>query len=967
MEKLDANGEIRRARAFPRSMRTARRQEAPESDPHGTEYTFEKATLKFGGASGYADVWKKGCFAWEYKGPKKNLVQAYAQLKGYADALDNPPLLIVSDMREIRVHTNFTNTIAQQHVFALPDLVAPETRNILRACFLAPERLRPNETREGVTAKAATRFANIAVRLRHQNHDPQRIAHFLNKLVFCLFVEDIDLLPKRVFADILDEAVKEPDAFPSMLGDLFGAMAKRNGRFGAVTIPWFNGGLFDDDEVLPVSEIEIRDLVGAARLDWSAIDPTIFGTLFESGLDDKKRREMASLFDLETAEKPTQPRLFDGAAPNKGVGIHYTDPATIMKIIEPVVLRPLRVEWEDIKAELRSLSDRRARAKSERERASLVQKSRGLYGDFRQRLGKFRVLDPACGSGNFLALALGALKDFDLAIIREAAELELPPDDQRVGPQAVLGIEVNPYAAELARLTVWITELQWQLRNAFGIKRSPILGSLDGIACRDALINRDGTEASWPEADVVVGNPPFLGNKRMITALGEEYVGKLRGAYEGQVPAGIDLVAYWVAKAWRRMKDGRTLRAGLVTTNSIRAGANRRVLEAITGGGTIFDAWADEPWIIDGVAVRVSLLCFAAENNALPIHLDGESVKRINSDLTATQLDLTTAEQLPENSGVAFQGPVKVGSFDIPGEQARIWLRMPKNPNGRPNHDVLRPWMNGMDITRRPSDTWIIDFDQLSERDACLYEAPFQHVVRCVKPKRDLNRDAGRREHWWRLGRSGADFKAAVAPLSRYIGTPRVAKHRIFVWLHSTVIADARSVAIALHTCSWHGVGNDPTYNGESVFGTFPLPEGLTPNIPAAAYANDPRAAAIAAAAKRLDELREAWLNPPDLVRREPEVVPGFPDRLLSVDATAATILKTRTLTNLYNERPAWLANAHRDLDAAVAYGWPADIAEDDALARLLELNKVRAGATPPAAGAKRPATKGRAARPNAP
>jgi hypothetical protein len=275
------------------------------------------------------------------------------------------------------------------------------------------------------------------VRLRHQNHDPQRIAHFLNKLVFCLFVEDIDLLPKRVFADILDEAVKEPDAFPSMLGDLFGAMAKRNGRFGAVTIPWFNGGLFDDDEVLPVSEIEIRDLVGAARLDWSAIDPTIFGTLFESGLDDKKRREMASLFDLETAEKPAQPRLFDRAAPNKGVGIHYTDPATIMKIIEPVVLRPLPVEWEDIKAELRLLSDRRARAKSERERASLVQKSRDLYGDFRQRLGKFRVLDPACGSGNFLALALGALKDFDLAVIREAAELELPPDDQRVGPQAV--------------------------------------------------------------------------------------------------------------------------------------------------------------------------------------------------------------------------------------------------------------------------------------------------------------------------------------------------------------------------------------------------------------------------------------------------------------------------------------------------------------------------------------------------
>jgi len=232
---------------------------------------------------------------------------------------------------------------------------------------------------------------------------------------------------------------------------------------------------------------------------------------------------MASLFDQETVENRAQPRLFDRAAPNKGVGIHYTDPATIMKIIEPVVLRLLRVEWEAIKAELRELSAHKAGAKSERERTRLVQTARDLYGGFRQRLGKFRVLDPACGSGNFLALALGVLKDFDLAVIREAAEWELPPDDQRVGPQAVLGIEVNPYAAELARLTVWITELQWQLRNAFGIKRSPILGSLDGIVCRDALLNRDGTEATWPEADAVIGNPPFLGDKAMIRGLGELY------------------------------------------------------------------------------------------------------------------------------------------------------------------------------------------------------------------------------------------------------------------------------------------------------------------------------------------------------------------------------------------------------------------------------------------------------------
>jgi type II restriction/modification system DNA methylase subunit YeeA len=289
-----------------------------------------------------------------------------------------------------------------------------------------------------------------------------------------------------------------------------------------------------------------------------------------------------------------------------------------------------------MKAEIRELSTGKAPAKSERERMRLLQTARDLYAGFRKRLGKFRVLDPACGSGNFLALALTALKDFDLAVIREAGKLDLPLDEQRVGPRAVLGIEVNPYAAELARLTVWITELQWQLRNAFGIKRSPILGSLDGIVCRDALINRDGAEAIWPDADVVIGNPPFLANKRMIAALGEDYVRKLRNAYAGQVPAGIDLVAYWLAKAWKHIKDGQTLRAGLVATNSIRAGANRRVLETAAAGGVIFDAWADEPWVIDGVAVRVSLVCFAASKNGLVIQLNGAMVERINADLTAT-------------------------------------------------------------------------------------------------------------------------------------------------------------------------------------------------------------------------------------------------------------------------------------------------------------------------------------------
>src|SRR5438067_146563 len=318
--------------------------------PGNPDYEFEKSTRKIGGGQGYADVWKAGCFIWEYKGARRNLVEAYAQLKQYADAFGNPPLLIVSDMQEIRVHTNFTNTIAQQHVIPLAELRSVEARDLLRNCFLAPDRLLPTQTRESVTAEAAARFANIAVGLR-RNNDERRVAHFINKLVFCLFAEDIELLPDRVFADILDEAVKRPDDFEPMLRDLFRAMANPNGRFGTVAIPWFNGGLFDDDDVLPLGILAVRDLMTAARLDWKAIDPTIFGTLFESGLDDKRRAEMASLFDALDSGGYQPARLFDSAAANRGVGIHYTDEATIMKIIEPVVVAPPRRDWERIKTE----------------------------------------------------------------------------------------------------------------------------------------------------------------------------------------------------------------------------------------------------------------------------------------------------------------------------------------------------------------------------------------------------------------------------------------------------------------------------------------------------------------------------------------------------------------------------------------------------------------------------------------
>ena len=631
-------------------------------------------------------------------------------------------------------------------------------------------------------------------------------------------------------------------------------------------------------------------------------------------------------------------------------------------LIDPVIRRPLQAEWAAekarIEAALAAPSSRRGNGKAS---------AQAIYHDFLAWLRAFRVLDPACGSGNFLYVALQVLKDLEHQAGVEAEALGLQREFPQVGPETMLGIEINPYAAELARVSVWIGHIQWTRRHGYAAPSNPVLQPLETIECRDAILTPDGKIAEWPKADVIVGNPPFLGDKAMIGILGEHYTDQLRKAFWVRVPAAVDLVCYWFVKATLALAEGDASRAGLVATQSIRKGANRLALEEIRKTNSIFEAWSDEPWTVEGADVRVSLVCFARDHS-IPKNLNGHDVSEIHSDLSSGEADLTAASKLKENLGICFQGPVKVGAFDVSGVTARQWLALPANPNGCTNADVVHPWANGTDIVRHWSDTWIIDFANCGEEEAAFYTAPFAHVVREVKPTRVQNRDRQRRERWWQLGRSGGDLRAALKPLARYIATPRVAKHRIFVWLHPSVLPDTRLVAIArednvtfgmlhsrMHECwalaqaSRHGVGNDPTYNSETCFETFPFPDGLTPNLPAASYASDPRARAIATAARALVEKRDAWLNPPDLVERVPEIVPGFPDRLIPRNAKAAAILKSRTLTNLYNTRAtpegAWLDNLHRALDEAVAaaYGWPADLSEDETLTRLLQLNQARA------------------------
>ncbi|GGY42858.1 DNA methyltransferase [Parvularcula lutaonensis] len=538
-----------------------------DDDTKGDTYTFEKQTAKDDGRIGFADVWKKGHFAWEYKGPGKDLDAAYRQLQRYKGALGNPPLLIVSDTKTIRVYTDWTNYVTEVHEIALDDLLDAKKREFLKNVFENPSALRPKRSRDELTRDAANDFSGLAQRLRERGHDPHTVAHFVNRLVFCMFAEDVNLLPNKLFQRSMELAVKNPAEAQQNLSDLFRAMSL-GGRVGFVAVPHFNGGLFDDDTALPLEKEDVKLLVHAAKLDWSEIDPSIFGTLFERGLDPSKRSQL---------------------------GAHYTDAEKIMMIVEPVIIEPLTAEWEEVRGKIEAELAKAAKGKGAT-RTRAMNRAKKLHADFIEKLAGFRVLDPACGSGNFLYLSLKALKDIEQRANSEAEDLGLPRGLPRVGPENVLGIEINPYAAELARVSVWIGDIQWMQKKGFGTS-TPILRPLNNIENRDALIEQDEEtgewrEAEWPEADVIVGNPPFLGNKRMIGELGEQYVLDVRGAYR-ELPKTADFVMFWVLRTWKLIRNSEVKYSGLVTTNSIRGQNNRSVLQAAADNQQIFRAYSD--------------------------------------------------------------------------------------------------------------------------------------------------------------------------------------------------------------------------------------------------------------------------------------------------------------------------------------------------------------------------------------
>ncbi len=1008
-----------------------------EADPSGADFfCFQKRVVKDAelfnfdaspdagepAERGFADVWKKGHFAWEYKGKKKSLEEAYKQLLRYRESLLNPPLLVVCDFDRYIIKTNFNGTVPDIYEFTNEQIDRPDNLRILRALFTDPEYLKPQRTTAAVTEALAVKIGEVAKSLQkresveladaktrsevnYAQRKNLRIARFLNRIVFCMFAEDTRLLPADLFTNILKSAIEDTAHFARTLENLFKVMAT-GGEFGQHKIRHFNGHLFDDSSVFELNEAELAILGEAAEADWQFIEPSIMGTLFQRALDESHRAQL---------------------------GAHYTSEADIKTLVEPVLMEPYRREWAKIKGELAA-----AYAKG---KGSAVQRER--LAKFQKQLSAVTVLDPACGSGNFLYVSLQLLLGLEKEVITMATQLgfKLLP---QVSVSQLKAIEINPYAFELSQVSVQIGYLQWRRDNGFDNDRTPVLQELDGFQNEDALLvphfrnkpktlqqaqisehaKEDAlkfyTERKWPGADIIVSNPPFLGDKMMRRELGNDYVEELRKIYGKRIPGQSDLCCYWFEKAREMIEKKICKRAGLLATQGIRGGANREVLKRIKESGDIFFAESDREWMLGGADVHVSMVGFdsGAEKARM---LDGKTVAFIEPNLSS-RADLSNARQLQSNSETCFLGVMKAGAFDLE-EAAVMAMLFEPNPNRIPNSEVLRPRFTARDILQRTGGGWIIDFGcGMEERLASLFHDPFTRIAKAVKPERLKNRRESLARWWWIHGEPRPGLRNALSGLARFIVTPEVSKHRIFVWLDDVNLADHQTRVFAFSDDYIFGVLHSRLheiwslaqgtqlrekesgfrYTPTTCFETFPFPLGgdlSTPdrssaeNLAAKFYvmgkeepppygrltliASEHRET-ISEAARELNDVREDWLNPQEWTTERILEFPGsingpwaryvvnpnkdgvgtvrYP-RLEPRDAECAAKLKDRTLTKLYNERPAWLDHAHKKLDAVVAaaYGWPADLTDEQILERLLALNLERAAVEAKAANVKRP------------
>ena len=694
-------------------------------------------------------------------------------------------------------------------------------------------------------------------------HQAQR---FVLQCVLCMFAEDREMLPNRLFSLALETCREKKESTFDVLSGLFTAMntpgVTPGGRFQGT--PYFNGGLFSEIPQIELSPDHLGQLIASAQENWRLVRPSIFGNIFEASSDDTRRHAL---------------------------GQHFTSEADILKVVRPTIIEPWETRIENAKTidDLESL---------------LIS------------LQAFRVLDPACGSGNFLYMAYNAIKDIEAIILnrikdrRRSERLKGQGVFGFVSTHQFFGMDTDPFAVELARVTLMIARKVAHDRLGLTEQELP-LDNLD-----KNILEADALFTPWPEADAIVGNPPFLGGKHMRLNLGDEYIDKVFARFP-DVRDSVDFCSYWFRLAHDALKDDG--RAGLVATNSIRHGKSRRAtLDYIKEhDGYICSAVSTQPWSGDA-KVHVSIVNWSKQKPET-CRLDDAEVKAINTSLRSN-VDVSEASRLQVNKGFCFQGVIPVGKgFNVEEETAQDWIR--QDPR---NAEVVKLFSMGSNLAKNPlgkPDRWIIDFADMELEEAERYQLPFRQVKELVRPERMNNRREVTKVNWWRYGEKRPAMRSAIAGLKSYFAVPEVSKWAVFVecqpsWLcgnKNKVVTSDDFYILGLLTSDVHRqwmhaqkgtLKGDIAYTHDTCFETFPFPQQVTVD----------QAEAIRQAMTELNDYRNAWM-----VERQAGIT---------------------ELYNRYFDEPASkLRKFHAVLDDLVlkAYGWSS---KDDVLANLLDLNR---------------------------
>ncbi len=984
----------------------------PAGDPESNDYVFERVVKETGRdgsvSSRRIDLYKRDSFVLEAKQSRQKeggdkqvhgppdlfradpetlgkraaarawdvlMLNARRQAEDYVRLLpgghEPPPFVIVCDVGHcFEIYANFRRDGKAYDQFPdrqsfrvyLEDLREPEARERLAAIWRDPLSLDPARKAARVTRAIAERLAKVSKALEEHGHDATDVAMFLMRCLFTMFAENVGLLPENAFKDLLAQCVERPDAFPHDVGQLWEAM-----DLGAWAhalrqkVRRFNGEFFRNRVALPLAKEEIGELLAAAGYDWRDVDPSIFGALLEQALDPAERRKL---------------------------GAHYTPRAYVERLVSATIIEPLRADWgQAISTAERQKSEGRAK-----DALATVQA-------FHDKLCATRVLDPACGTGNFLYVSLEMLKRLEGEVLEAVADLGGQEaltglEGHGIDPHQFLGLEINPRAAAIAELVLWIGHLQWHIRTKGGLPSDPVLKAFKNIVEKDAVLEADkdllrdasgkpvtridaeGKPAEvytyrnprrpeWPEAEFIVGNPPFIGKGEfMRLALGDEYLQALAQAHPAMNKSA-DYVMYWwdIAASKLRTKGSMPRRFGFVTTNSIGQFFNRRVLERNLCAEppiSIVMAIPDHPWTkvtTDAAAVRIAMsVCERGVSQGVlregvrEIGLDTDTpqiefvdtVGRVNANLSVG-VDMTSVTALKSNEGLASMGPALGGRGFVINKKEAAML------GACSGSEWARRLTTGKDITGHHRNRIVIDVRNFDSEDQLAADLPkiFQHLRLTVFLERRNNNDKRLQEYWWRFRRSNEIYFAATKELLRFIATVETAKHRFFVFVSGNEILehgvigfgfdDAWCLGILssrvhiIWTLAGGGTLEDrPRYNKDVCFDPFPFPA-----------ANDLQKHRIRAIAEDLDAHRKRVLTEyPHLT------MTGLYNVLERLRAGVAPEQLNASERRIFDDGLVFiLKELHDKLDAAVAeaYGWPADLADEEILARLVALNRERA------------------------